>query len=100
MQTNPFRLGMVFGSVLALFHAFWAALVAAGIAQAILDFVFWAHFINPPYRVVAFDWSRAMVLVGFTFAVGLVSGAVGGLLWNRFARSGQPDVGRQSSLDA
>jgi hypothetical protein len=87
MQANPVRIGMVFGSLLALFHAGWAALVAAGIAQPILDFVFWAHFIDPPYRVVSFDWSRTVVLIGLTFAVGLISGLVGGFLWNRFARS-------------
>ena len=86
MQTNPFRLGIVFGSLLALFHAFWAALVAAGWAQPILDFIFWAHFIIPPYRVATFDLARAAVLVGLTFAVGLSFGMVGGFLWNRLAR--------------
>lgn len=85
MQTNPFRLGLVLGSVLAFCHAFWAVLVAIGWAQTILDFVFWAHFINPPYRVAAFDLSRALVLLGLTFAVGLMLGAVGGALWNRLA---------------
>ena len=86
MQTNPFRLGMAFGLFLALFHAAWATLVATGWAQMILDFVFWVHFINPPYHVDAFDITRAMVLVGFTFAVGLVGGTIGGVLWNRVAR--------------
>lgn len=85
MQANPFRLGLVFGVVLALGHAAWALVVALGWAQAILDFVFWAHFINPPYRVMAFDLSRALVLVGLTFAVGLILGTVGGAVWNRLA---------------
>ena len=85
MQTSPFRLGLVIGLVLAFSHAFWAALVALGWAQAILDFVFWAHFINPPYRVAAFDLSRAFVLLGLTFAIGLMMGAIGGVLWNRLS---------------
>ena len=85
MQTNPFRIGLVLALVLALCHAFWAVLVAVGWAQAILDFVFWAHFISPAYHVVAFDISRALVLVGFTFVVGLMLGMIGGSLWNRLA---------------
>jgi len=85
MQTNPFRLGLVFGVVLALCHAAWAFMVALGWAQGILDFVFWAHFIDPPYHVTAFDLSRALVLISLTFAVGLILGTVGGALWNRFA---------------
>lgn len=85
MRTSPLRLGLVIGLLLAFFHAFWAALVALGWAQTILDFIFWAHFISPPYHVVAFDLSRALVLVGLTFAVGLALGTVGGSLWNRLA---------------
>jgi hypothetical protein len=71
--------------VLAFCHAFWAALVALGWAQTILDFIFWAHFISPPYQVSAFDLSRALALVGFTFTVGLFLGTAGGALWNRLA---------------
>jgi hypothetical protein len=71
--------------VLALCHAFWAVLVATGWAQAILDIIFWAHFISPPYHVVAFDLSRAFVLVSLTFVIGLILGTVGGALWNRLA---------------
>lgn len=85
MQTNPFRFGFAFGLVLALCHAAWALMVALGWAQAILDFVFWAHFINPPYRVTAFDVSRALVLISLTFAIGLILGTVGGAVWNRLA---------------
>jgi len=85
MQISQFRLGLAVGLVLAFCHAFWAASVALGWAQTILDFIFWAHFINPPYQVVAFDLSRALVLVGLTFAVGLMLGAMGAALWNRLA---------------
>lgn len=85
VTTNPIRLGVVFGLFLALVHAFWAALVGLGWAQPLMDFVFWAHFITPPWRVEPFAWERAGVLVGFTFLVGLVIGATGGWLWNRIA---------------
>ena len=83
-MVNPLRTGLVFGIFLALYHACWAALVAAGFAQALIDFVFWAHFITPPYHIEAFDLARAGILIGLTFAVGLVGGFVGALLWNAF----------------
>ncbi|HTJ97262.1 MAG TPA: hypothetical protein VL381_07315 [Rhodocyclaceae bacterium] len=83
MRTNPIRLGVIFGLFLALFHTFWAALVALSWAQLLIDFVFWAHFITPAWRIEPFAWERAGVLVGFTFLVGLVMGTTGGWLWNR-----------------
>ena len=83
MRVKPLRLGVVFGLLLAIFHAFWAILVALRWAQPLMDFVFWAHFIAPAWHIEAFTWERACVLVGFTVAVGLVIGAIGGWLWNR-----------------
>lgn len=85
MRTNPFRLGIIVGLLLAIFHAFWAVLVVLGWAQPLMDFVFWAHFITPPWHIEAFTLGRACVLVGFTFLMGAAIGAMGGWLWNRFA---------------
>ena len=85
MRTDPVRLGIICGLLLAIFHAFWALLVALGWAQPLMDFVFWAHFIAAPWHIEPSAWSRAGVLVGFTFLVGIAIGAVGGLLWNKFA---------------
>jgi hypothetical protein len=85
MKINPVRLGIIFGLFLALCHAFWAALVALAWAQPLMDFVFWAHFISPPWHIEAFTWARAFILVGFTFLAGLMMGAVAGWLWNKVA---------------
>jgi hypothetical protein len=85
MKISPVRIGLVLGLFLAVFHAAWAALVAAGWAQGLMDFVFWAHFITPPYHIEPFALARAGALIGFVFAVGLVLGVVGGWLWNRLA---------------
>ena len=86
-MVNPFKVGVVFALFLALWHACWAALVAFGAAQPLLDFVFWMHFIRPPYNVEAFDPGRAAILVGVTTAVGMIGGAIGGMLWNLFHRT-------------
>lgn len=87
MPANPVRVGLVFGLFLALWHACWSALVAAGLAQKLIDFVFWAHFITPVYHIEAFELPRAGILVGLTFGIGVVIGFVAALLWNVFHRA-------------
>jgi hypothetical protein len=82
MAVSPFRLGLMLGALLALFHAAWAAMVAAGFAQPLMDFIFWAHFLTPPYHVEPFALARAAILVAVTFGVGLVLGTIAGLIWN------------------
>ena len=85
MQINSICLGIVVGLFLAVVHIAWATLVAVGWAQPLMNFVFWAHFITPPYHIEPFALARAGALIGFVFAVGLVLGVVGGWLWNRLA---------------
>ena len=85
-MVNPIRVGLVFGVFVGLAHAGWSALVAAGLAQKLVDFIFWAHFITPAWHVEAFDLARAGILVGVTFGVALFGGIVGGTIWNVFHR--------------
>lgn len=87
MRIDPVRTGLIFGLFLAAFHACWALLVALGWAQKLMDFVFWAHFIAPPYRIEPFEAARAAILIGFVFIVGAITGWIAALLWNGLARS-------------
>lgn len=82
MPVNTMKSGLVFGLFLALWHTTWSTLVYAGLAQKLIDFVFWMHFIVPPYRIEPFDPNRAAILVGVTFGVGLVIGVIMGAIWN------------------
>jgi hypothetical protein len=52
---NPNKIGVVVAALIGGWHLVWAALVAAGWAQPLLNFIFWAHMIRPVYVVGPFD---------------------------------------------
>jgi MFS superfamily sulfate permease-like transporter len=79
---NPFRIGLVLGAVIGLWHLSWSVLVAFGLAQPFIDFIFWMHFIKPVYVIQAFDPITAAILVVVTAVMGFVIGAIFGVLWN------------------
>lgn len=54
-----------------------------GWAQAVIDFVFWMHFMKPLLVVGPFNASTALVLIGITASMGYATGFVFGLGWNR-----------------
>lgn len=68
---------LVGAGLMGTLHAAWAALVASGYAQLVVDFIFRLHFIEPVYRIAAFDLRTASLLVGLTATIGAV---VGGLV--------------------
>lgn len=76
------KLGVVIGSAFGLWHLVWALLVAFGIAQWLLDWVFRLHFIQPVYVVNAFQPALAVVLIVVTSVLGYVMGWIAGGIWN------------------
>lgn len=84
MEMNKHRAGLALGGLLGLWHLVWALLVAVGVAQAILDFVFRIHLLSNPYTVQPFRLGSAAVLIIVTALIGYVLGWVFAFMWNRF----------------
>jgi len=83
---NPNKTGLLFALLLGGWHTLWAALVASGWAQSLLNFVFWLHFIKPIYVIADFKLGVALALIAITAAIGYVIGLIAGLLWNAIHR--------------
>ncbi|PZR79466.1 MAG: hypothetical protein DI537_41000 [Stutzerimonas stutzeri] len=75
------------GALLGGAHLLWVLFVASGLAQPIMDFVFWLHFIRSGWQIESFDLTRAAGLIVLTSAIGYAVGAVFALIWNRFQHS-------------
>ena len=49
------EVGLVIGSLMGLFHLVWALLVAIGVAQALMDFIFNVHMTGERDRISQYD---------------------------------------------
>ena len=85
-MTNPNKVGLVAGAVIAAWHLCWSILVLLHWAQPFINFIFWAHMIQPIYVVKPFDPLAAITLITTTFIIGYSFGLVGGIIWNRLHR--------------
>jgi hypothetical protein len=79
---NVGKAGLVLATVVGGFHLCWTILIALGWAQAVIDFVFWMHFIKPLYVIEPFEFARAVMLVAMTGGMGFLMGSVFALVWN------------------
>ena len=83
---KPHKLGIVFGALIGGWHALWVLLVISGAAQPVLNFLFWAHMIRPPYIVTGFALLPAVVLLIVTSVTGYLFGYIGGIIWTKLHR--------------
>lgn len=84
---NQHKVGLVLGSFFGLAHAVWSVLVAIGLAQPLLDFIFNLHMMDNPMHVQAFDITRSLLLIVITTVIGYVGGYVITWLWNYYHKA-------------
>jgi len=83
---RPHAAALVLAILLGTWHLLWAVLVAVGLAQPLIDFILWIHFIRPVYVVERFNVGTALLLIGVTAAVGYGVGWCFAILWNKLHR--------------
>jgi len=79
---NPAKTAASVGFVFAAWHLMWVSLVALGFAGPILDLILKLHFLQLDYVLEPFAWSTAVTLVGLTFTIGALFGALFAAVWN------------------
>ena len=79
---NPFKVGLAVGGLTGTFHLLWAALVALGLAQPVIDFICWIHFVKPICVINPFNFSTALILVAVTSIIGYAMGLFLAVAWN------------------
>ena len=81
------KVGLTIGSLFALGHLIWVALVALGIGRQLLDYHFSMHFVyfyQKPYSVLPFDFATALLGILTAFIVGYIAGWVASWIWGYF----------------
>jgi len=81
------KTALTFGILLGGFHLVWSILIVLGVAQALIDFIFWAHMISLSFVVKAFDPTATVTLVIVTAIIGYIFGFVMAIIWNRLHRA-------------
>ena len=83
---SPCKTAATFAVLFGGMHLGWAILVALGFAQALMDFIFWAHMFSLSFVVKPFDITATITLIVITSAIGAIFGYFMAIIWNRLHR--------------
>jgi hypothetical protein len=93
---SPPQTALAVGTVVGLWHLIWVALVAAGWAKPVMDFILRLHFLNLQYSLAPYSATTGATLVMLTFTIGALLGLVFALIWNWLAIETAPPWARDS----
>ena len=77
------KVALVFGLFISGGHLLWSILILLGLAQPLLNFIFWAHMLENPFQVTEFSLAQSGTLIIVTFVVGYFAGWIFSWLWNK-----------------
>jgi hypothetical protein len=77
------KTGLTFGFLISFLHLLWGVLVAFGLAQVFLNFIFNLHMLAVPIEVMPFSLIKAVGLIIVTFVVGYIFGWLMAFCWNK-----------------
>lgn len=80
-STKGHKIAMAVGLFFAALHALWAGLVALGVGQAVIDWIFPLHFIDEMYTVLTFNLVNALLLIVMAFVGGYLAAALFLVIW-------------------
>jgi hypothetical protein len=96
-RISPLQSGLTLGILVGGAHLGWVVLVATGVANWTMRFVFRLHFIRPPFEIDGFDPSIAAFLIGLTALSGFALGWLFAAIWNGLATLRATTAFRQAS---
>ena len=73
-ELNPGKVGLIIGAFMAVVHLIWSLMVAFGVAQGWLDWIFKLHFVKNSFVVAGFNLVTAIYLLIVVFIVGYILG--------------------------
>lgn len=74
--------GLVVGVFTGGMHLLWSLVVAFGLAQVFMDWIYGLHFMNNPFVITPFSFGQMVFLVIVTFVFGYLGGWVFAVVWN------------------
>lgn len=76
------KTGLILGGFFGFMHLCWGFLVALGLAQPLMDFIYSIHFMNNPFIISGFSIITLLLLVIVTGVIGYIFGYVFAYIWN------------------
>ena len=81
-RLDPRKVSIALGLFAAVMHVIWSVIVALGLGQAWMNWVFGLHFISHSFVVQPFNFVTSIMLIVAAFVVAAIFGWIFATVWN------------------